>query len=385
MSTTTDPIDRVHVRFATWRDAAPDEREALLSSAADADADADTDERVVLATCHRVEIVSVASAPPGGSRAVSGSQAVRRVLEVVGGLDSAVVAEEQLLGQVRDAYEEALAAGTSGPILNELFRRALRFGRRVRSHATPGTDRSLADPAVAWLGSRLDAGARVLVVGTGEMGRLVAVGLAAAGHVVTVSSRSPERGSQLLDDLPGTGHDLHLGTLTADLVAAHAAVVLVTRGSGPLLEADALRAHRPWTLDLSMPRLVDRRAAELLGERYLDVDTLGTDAGARTTLSPAAERRLRRELEHEVRGFAAWVAARDGGDAIGLLHGRAAAIRLRHLERVARRADLTPDQLAAVEEVTAAIVGELLHEPSVALRRGGPDAEAISRLFGVER
>ena len=376
-----DPLQALHVRYATWRDAPIEERETVLDGA-----DVESAERVVVETCHRVEVVTVAATGRENDHdAVAGREAVRRVFAVAAGFDSAVIAEEQLLGQVRAAYEAARAAGTTGPILNELFRRALRFGRRVRSHATPGTDRSLADPAIAWLRDRLDPGAPVLVAGTGEMGRLVATSLAAAGHPVTIASGSTERGERVVAGLGGRGHGVHVGELVRDLVARHAAVVLAVRRGRPLVDADALGPHRPWTLDLSTPPMVDPVAAGLLGDRLLDVDRLGALAGGSPALPPAAERRLRRELEEEVDRFVAWLAGRDGSDALALLHERAAGIRRRHLDRVARRAALTADQLAAVEAATAAMIGELLHEPSIELRRGGPQAAAIARLFGIER
>jgi glutamyl-tRNA reductase len=376
-----DPLDTVQVRYATWRDAPLEERGTVLD-----EPDGAAPERVVLETCHRVEVVTAGAAVPArGPDTVVGREAVRRVFAVAAGFDSAVIAEEQLLGQDRAAYEAALAAGTTGPILNELFRRALRFGRRVRSHATPGTDRSLADPAVAWLRARLDDGARVLVAGTGEMGRLVATSLARGGHPVTIASRALDRGERLASGLPGRGHGVHLGELTAELVGHHAAVVLAVRRARPLLVAAALGRARPWTLDLSTPPMVDRVAAERLGERLLDVDRLGSLAGRSPAIPAAAERRLRRELEDEVARFATWLATRDTVDALALLHGRASDIRRRHLARVARRAALSAEQLAAVEAATAAIVGELLHAPSIELRRGGADAAAVARLFGVER
>ena len=359
-------------------------RQALL---AEADA-APVAERVLLETCHRVEIVTHGDERSPRTEAAEGiavgDAAIRRVFAVAAGFDSAVIAEEQVLGQVRAAYEAALAAGTTGPILNELFRRALRFGRRVRSHARPGSDRSLADPALAWLRARVDPGAAVLVAGTGVMGRLLATSLASDGHLVTVASQSPERGLRLLEQLPGTGHSLHVGELTVDAVARRSAVVLAARRGRALLARETLGPHRPWTLDLSAPSMVAPDAAERLGERLLDLDRLAALAGAVPgALSPTAERLLRAELEDEVRRFADWLVARNGADAIALLHRQADEIRRRHIDRLRARAHLDDVQLSAVEAATAAMLGELLHGPSVALRRDGPDAGAVRRLFGV--
>jgi len=372
-------LETIRIRFATFRDASSEER----TDAAERLRQLPAQECVVIETCHRVELVSVdAGADPG----LRGRTAVQRVFEVVAGFDSAVIAEEQLLGQVRGAYEAALAAGTTGPVLNELFRRALRFGRRVRSHARPGTDRSLADPGVAWLTARLGARSHVLVVGTGEMGRLLATRLGEAGHRLTILSSSVHRGGALLESLAGDGHRLAVGSLTAPIVAAADALAIATRPRQPMLTAEMLHETPPWTLDLSAPPAVEPDAAGALGDRLMSLDRLGIEQGAaRRAVSREAEQRLRRELEAEVDAFIHWLDARRGSDALSVLHREADAVRRRHLQRLRSRTHLDDRQLAAVEAASAAMLGELLHGPSIELRRGGADAATVRRLFGIER
>ncbi|MDQ3344844.1 MAG: hypothetical protein M3473_00885, partial [Chloroflexota bacterium] len=289
-------------------------------------------EHVLLDTCHRVELVSVEAGARTDDAQITGRDAIRRVFTVVAGFDSAVVAEEQLLGQVRGAYEAALANGSTGPILNEMFRRALRFGRGVRSHARPGADRSLADRGAAWLNDRLrGSAARVVVAGTGEMGRLVATRIAEHGHHITVLSASTERGGQLLERLPGDGHRLHVGTITADSLASADAIALAVRTSMPVLTAGLFDGPAPWVLDLSAPSAVDSATAHSLGNRLMSLDALGALDGSAPVLDPAVERRLRAELEREVEAFIAWLEARRGADALEVLHGEANAVRRRHL------------------------------------------------------
>lgn len=383
----SSPADRVglesiRVRSATFRDRPATERADLASRLRGIRAK----ERVLLETCHRVELVTVDDDPPGGlGPAIQGREAVRRVLEVVGGFDSAVVAEEQLLGQVRGAYEAALTEGLTGPILNELFRRALRFGRRVRTHARPGTDRSLADPGVAWLLERVPERARVVVVGTGEMGRLVALRLAAAVHPITIVSRSADRGGHLLEELGDGGHRLAVGPVTAEVVGRSRGLALAVRGRTPVLTGSVIGpAHRPWVLDLSSPPAFDAEAGRLLGDRLLGVDALGIAEGSAPVLAPDVERRLRAELEEEVKQFVSWLEIRGRADALSLLHGGADAVRRRHIDRLRRRGALSEEQLEAVEAASAAMVGELLHRPMVELRRGGADAATVRRLFALE-
>jgi glutamyl-tRNA reductase len=382
--TVSEPIptlDRLEVRYATFRDSEGNERARLSDRLRGLPAD----ERVVLDTCHRVELVSVGADDAAPAPQVRGADAARRVFEVVAGFDSAVVAEEQLLGQVRGAYEAALGAGDSGPILNELFRRALRFGRHVRSHARPGTDRSLADPGVAWLREQLRPGAGVIVAGTGEMGRIVAMRMANAGHPVTVLSRSAERGGRLLEELPGEGHRLVVGPLTTELLTDHDGLAIAVRARTPLLTGAELAGSQPtWVLDLSAPAAVASDAVERLGDRLLDLDRLGRRHAGAPVLEPETEARLRRRLDAEVAAFREWMAARRGADALALLHREADEVRRRHLERLRRSAALDEGQMAAVEAASAAMLGELLHRPTVEIRRGGADAATVRRLFGLD-
>ncbi len=382
LSATHVDLDAIRVRFATFRAHSAQKRERLARERPAAG----VTEHVLLDTCHRVELVSVEAGPASDGSQVAGRHAIARVFNVVAGFDSAVVAEEQLLGQVRGAYEAALANGTTGPILNELFRRALRFGRGVRSHARPGADRSLADRGAAWLVDRLDGSmARVVVAGTGEMGRLVAMSIAARGHRISIISASTERGGQLLERLPGDGHRLLVGAISAEGLADADAVALAVRTRVPLLTAGLVSGPLPWVLDLSAPSAVDTETATLLGDRLMTLDALGALAGSIPVLDPAVEQRLRLELEREVDAYVAWLEARRGADALEVLHGEADAVRRRHLARLRGRASLDPRQLEAVEAATTAMLGDLLHGPSVELRRGGADADTVRRLFGLER
>lgn len=384
MSLPAPGLDDIRVRFVTFRDTAADGRAAAAAAFADARAA----ERVVLETCHRVELVSVCEdATIREGQVLSGADAAARVFDVIAGFESAVVAEEQILSQARIAYEDAMARRTSGPVLNELFRRALRFGRHVRSHALPGTDRSLADRAVGWLAERLPpSGARVAVVGTGEMGRLLAHGLASRAHTVTIVSGSRERAERLVESLPGAGHAARLGPVDRGVAGAADALAIAVRGGAMRLAPwDLDETALPWTVDLSAPGSVEPEAAVLLGDRLATLDHLGESTRGQSALDPRVERRLRAEVRGEVERFAAWLETRRGADALALLRGEADAIRERHVQRLRQRSLLTDAQLAAVDATAAAMVAELLHGPSVRLRHGDPDAALVRRLFGIER
>ena len=377
---------------ATVRDFDTDARETL---AAGLEArSGDTEERVVLHTCHRVELIAFTAAAdalagvPDAMRRVKGLAAAERVLLVAGGLDSTVLAEEQVLGQVRDAYRSALESGRTGPVTNELLRRAIRFGKRVQSFAQPLGDRSLADRSARWVEEQLrtlpGAPLHALVVGTGEMGRALASHLSGLGARITLASRSRDRAEDCIAALPH--RERHRAVLMSDALAGplrYDIVAIAVRGDVHRLDSRQLENPRCLVVDLSSPSAVTEDAAARLGERLLDLDRMGIANGARR-LSSVVERRLRSEASAEARAFAAWMEVRASGDGIAALRAHGDDVRRRHLERLRLKAGLDDEQAAAVEAMTVAMFGELLHGPIVRLRRD-PDAAAhVREVFGIE-
>lgn len=389
---TPSELDRLAVATATFRDIETDARENLARALADRSAGAT--ERILLHTCHRVELIGYAVQRSDLSDLADlrwswGLAAAERVMLVAGGLDSAVLAEDQILGQVRDAYQSALDRGEAGPVTNELMRRAIRFGKHVRSFAYPAGDRSLADRAARWIEERLsaqpDRPVRALVVGTGEMGRQLAGRLAESKASVTVASRRAERGADVVSELPHPAR--HRAVLLADALAGalqHEVVAIAVRGGMAPLEMRHIDgSEMPLVVDLSSPGTVSPEAAERLGDRLLDLDRLGvTIEGGR--LSAGAERRLRREARAEAEAFGAWLEVRASGDGIALLRAHAEEVRQRHVRRLRLRSGLDNKQAAAVEAMTTALVGELLHGPTVRLRRDPAAAARVRELFGID-
>jgi glutamyl-tRNA reductase len=385
-------LERLVVVCATFREHDTSRREAL---AADLDVGiSGIDEGVLLQTCHRVELIAFEGAAqnlagvPDAMQRTSGLAAAERVMLVAGGLDSTVLAEEQVLGQVRDAYRSALSRGQTGPVTNELMRRAIRFGKRVQSFAQPIGDRSLADSAARWVEQRLALSAgrpvRALVIGTGEMGRVLATHFAAQGARVTVASRSGEHAERVIVGLPH--RERHAATPTSQALAGPLPydVVAIAVSSGKThLESGHLGDQLPLVVDLSSPSAVTPDAAARLGERLLDLDRLGVASEARR-LTADVERRLRREARAEASAFAAWLEVRSSGDAIAMLRAHGEEVRRRHLERLRQKSSLDDAQVAAVEAMTVAMFGELLHGPTVRLR-DYPDAAArVREVFGIE-
>jgi glutamyl-tRNA reductase len=385
-------LKRLVVASATFRDHDTDGRE-VLAAALGATADG-LGERVLLHTCHRVELIAYSGIDedladlPRILEQRSGRAAAERVLLVASGLDSAVLAEEQVLGQVRDAYRVALSRGQTGPVVNELLRRAIRFGKRVQSFAQPIGDRSLADRAMRWVEERMELAARppmtALVVGTGEMGRILAGRLASDGSRVTVASRDGDRAARLVAELPHPErHAAILISEALDRPLTHDVVAIAVRSGKTRLEVRHLGAEPPLVVDLSSPSAVTAEAAERLGERLLDLDRLGAAADARR-LSADVERRLRAEAADEATAFAAWLEVRASGDAIARLRAHGEEVRRRHVDRLRLRSSLDEEQAAAVEAMTVAMFGELLHGPTVRLRQDPDAAARVREVFGIE-
>jgi glutamyl-tRNA reductase len=386
-------MNRLIVASVTFRHLPTEQREAAAGPIEKAARQ--FTERIVLHTCHRVELIALADAgnprpylPPEAQRTF-GLDAAERVLLVTGGLDSAVLAEEQILGQVREAYQAALGQRETGPTLNELLRRAIRFGKRVRSAAMPGTDRSIADRAVRWVLEQSTLSPprlRALVIGTGAMGHLAALRLAEAGARLTVASQSIERATQLVGGLPNTS--FHSASVLADsLVTApnFDVIVIAARASSTQLEVGHVAIGRlPLVVDFSAPGAIAPPLAVRLGNRLLNLDRI-EGAGAANSLPRGLEARFRAEARAEAARFGAWAELRSTGDGVAALRSHAEEIRQRHLNQLRQRARLDPDQLDAVQAMTSAMFGELLHAPTLVIRRDPEAAVRVRRLFGIEQ
>ena len=201
-----------------------------------------------------------------------------------------------------------------------------------------------------------------LVVGTGEMGRLFAARLAASGIRCTIASRSRERAARVIESLPPVARGLHqpvdMDAVPA-MVSSHAVVALAIRRPDALLQAhDAVRAQAH-VIDLSAPPALTAEAAAILGDRLLNLDRLGSP-DATSALSQRAERQVREQLAAETDRYLAWLVARRHGS-VAALHREAEAVRVRHVERLRSGGDFTDAQFAAVEQMTAALAGELVH------------------------
>jgi glutamyl-tRNA reductase len=352
-------------------------------------------EAVVLSTCNRTEIYLV-----GGSAASARAQlenrsgvplegvaavleedaAVEHLFRVAGGLDSLVPGEAQILGQVRQAYDAALRAGTTGPLLNRLFEDALHAGKRVRTEARLAElPESVAASAVELAAKSLGnlRGRRALLFGAGKMSELAARDLRARGAEVVVSSRTLESAQELAARVGGTAAPF-------DAVAVelgHADIVLsATRCPYLILHAEAVqpRAEPLVLIDVAVPRDLDPQIATLDGCTLYDIDDLGEGLVGRDEDMRQAEA----IVAEEARRFAEWRRSRGAAPAIAALRRRAERIRAEELARVEPRlARLSERERRTVEMLTTQIVNKLLHAPTVRVKRGG--SEQLRELFAL--
>jgi len=377
-------------------------------------------EAVVLSTCNRTEVYAVAEKFHGGYGDVRDAlseasfvapedfidhlyvhydtDAVRHLFSVASGLDSAVLGESEILGQVKGAWEQGQAEGTVGPSLNLLFRHAVEAGKRARtettiSHHTTSISQAAVAMAVDELGGL--EGRRVVVLGAGEMGEGMATSLlgAGAGEVV-VANRTWQRAVEVAERVGGRA--VRLSEL--DVVLSDADVLLTSTGATSLmLEHTSLesvmnpRPDRPLLIvDIAVPRDVDPSAGDIPGVTLLDMTDLRRFAETGLQSRQGEVVAVRSIVDEELARFVELRSAREAAPLVSELRTRAEELRLIELERYRSRLEHLPaTDREVIEAITRGILAKLLHEPTVRLKdaagsaRGDRLADATRDLFDL--
>ncbi|MGH7701064.1 MAG: glutamyl-tRNA reductase [Gemmatimonadales bacterium] len=325
-------------------------------------------------------------------------EAVRHLYRVSAGLDSMILGESQIQGQVREAWETSRAQ--AGPILHRLFQTALLVGARVRTETGLGRGAASAPSAAVALAGKIFgslAGRQALILGAGDMAELAAACLVDEGVTVTlVANRTYERARALAEQFGARAATLeeaweHVATVDVLLcsTAAPHAVVTWDRIAG----AVERRGRKPLCiLDLAVPRDVEPAVAQLEHVFLYDVDDLQAVAAQATAgrrdQVPAAER----IVDEEVEQFLAWYDGLQVVPVIQQFRSRLEALRAAEVERVLRQlGHLAPEDRARVEQLSHALLNKILHHPTVALKQAAGAGrayallEALRRLFGLER
>jgi glutamyl-tRNA reductase len=316
------------------------------------------------------------------------SAAIRHVFRVASSIDSMVVGEPQILGQLKDAYRDAVECGACGAILNRLFHRAFATAKRVRSitgiAARPISVARVAVELSRQIFETLD-GKTALLVGAGEMVELTLEALHGDGlAAIRVANRTRAHAEELAARFHATAHGLDE---LPGLLARSDVVLTSLAAATPMLDAEPFRValherrRRPiFVIDLGVPRNVDPEVDQLDGVYLYDLDDLAGVSRAHAEVRRRETVRAEAIVQGEVERFDGWLSALHAVPTIRHLRGRAEAIRSRELERAANRLGLSEEQRRGVDALTRAVVNKLLHAPLSRLRRTAEREEGIAYL-----
>jgi glutamyl-tRNA reductase len=380
-----------------------------------------TSEAVVLSTCNRAEIY-VACDEVSGAKAdllaflaeyhglapetltphlYEGvdAAAAQHLFRVAGGLDSLVVGEPQILGQVKGAYAAATEGGTTGPVLNKVFPWSFTVGKRVRTETGVSEGAVSVSFAATSLARKIFgdlAGRTVLVIGAGEMGKLTAQHLKAQGvGRMLITSRTLAHAAALADSIGG--EPVPWSDLTPTLAQADI-VITATGAMLPILTrtqvASVLRGRRNrplFLIDIAIPRDVEPAVGDLESVFLYNVDDLQAVVQENLTRRSAEVSRAEAIVNDEVRKFETWLTARGAIPTVVALRQRFEGIRRSELDRLQPKlAGLSPEARTRVDEVTRLLIEKLLITPTEQLKSTpDPDrvrtyADALTRLFALD-
>jgi len=379
----------------------------------------DVAEMVILSTCNRIELYAASTRPladeleaflsEAHNMAVdefsthlyrfASAEAVCHLLEVAAGLDSLVLGEPQILGQVTRALELARGAAASGPVLSRLFQTAIHAGKRARTETRISHNPASVSSLAAALAERAVlnvCAAQMVVLGAGEMAELAVKGLMKRGASrILVVNRTLEHARALAERWgaeSATFESLESAISRADILIASTGAPHTLISAAMVAEAMRLRPKRPLALiDIAVPRDIDPETAAVPGVKLFDMDGLNAQLEQSLALRTAEVPQVRAILAEEQAGFMEYLDSLEMLPLIAELRQRAESIRQAELQKTLRRLpDLTEAERARIEALTEALVRKLLDAPTARLRREAacPHAPAyaavIRTLFGLK-
>jgi len=409
LSHRTAPVE-VRERLAVAPDHLEQELRAIASNGR-------FDEALLISTCNRVELYATSTSPAEAAQSAKdtlvtrlpdavpddvlyqerGVDVVRHVFRVASSLDSLVVGEPQILGQVKEAFDAAKDAGTMGTLLGRCFTQAFATAKRVRSETgiAEGTVSvsSIACELAKKIFGNLE-GRRTLLLGAGEMGESAARSLRQTGTQLHVVNRSEERARTLSESCGGRA--VPFERLTMEL--ADADVVIASTASPKFILTPELmkgvvrtRRHRPlFIIDIAVPRDVDPRVGNMDNVFVYDVDDLQQVAEENLAVRTREAAQAERIVEEEVQSFVSWRRSLELAPTIVALRKRFGQIAQEELQRaLPRLEDLSESDRAVLEAMGRSLVNKLLHQPMTQLKAdaGDPDGalliDAVRRLFAL--
>jgi glutamyl-tRNA reductase len=380
---------------------------------------ADVHEAVAVSTCNRSELYLVVGDPVEAESTVltmlarqagirptelagaiyshRNCDAARHLYRVVSGLDSMLVGEAEIQGQVKQAYEAALTKETTGPLTNRLFGAALATGKRVRTETGIGEGQlSLPGAAVALAREQLGdlTGRGVVIIGTGETSELTGRALADSGAAtVFVANRRRDRALSLARRYHGTSiplDQLPEALLSADIVVAATASPHLLLEVREIAEVVRARGGRPLLLiDLAVPRDIDDACAGLDSVTLFDIDDLQAVATRNRKVRQSEARRAEGIIEEEIGRFAAWLGSLEVLPTLAALRTHATQLADQVVqENRGKWESASPRDLERVDALARAVVNRLLHEPTLQMKAMHDDRvharmAVIRDLFGL--
>jgi glutamyl-tRNA reductase len=378
-------------------------------------------EGILLSTCNRVEVYAVVEDLETGYGRIqefladahlsvsseqltphlywqTGDRAITHLFRVACSLDSMVVGESQILGQVKDAFETALTHKTTGLILNKVVKKAISVAKRVRTNTRIAETAVSVSYAAVELAKKIFSDLRdktVLLVGAGEMAKLAARHFMAAGvrHVL-VTTRTPQHAVALADQFNGTAvpfEQFRDEMATADIVLVSTGAAHYLVGSDDVQRAVKQRMNRPmFLIDISVPRNIDPAVRHVDNAFLFDIDDLKCRVEQNRGERLQEAERAEHMVIEEVAAVRQWLQTLEVTPTIVALRGRVENIKRAEVEKVlARLAHLPPQERALVEAMASSIVNKLIHNTMVTLKSevttadGAAFVEAARRFFNL--
>ena len=368
-------------------------------------------EAAILSTCNRTELYCATNDRAGQDLAVQWlaeyhnvpvnelaphvyalpqSDAVRHAFRVASGLDSMVLGETQILGQLKDAVRTAAEAGALGTYLNQLFQRTFSVAKEVRGQTEIGAHSVSMAAAAVRLAERIFEriqDQRVLFIGAGEMIELCAAHFAArAPRELVIANRTAERGERLAERFNGKSialADLPNRLQDFDIVVSCTASTLPLIGLGAVERAIKARRRRPiFMVDLAVPRDIEPEVAQMEDVFLYTVDDLGDVVRQGNAARQAAVAEAEKIIEARVANFMQWIETRTIVPVIRSIHQQADSMRRAELERAQKMLARGDDPMTVLDALSQSLTKKFMHGPTQALNQAnGPDREHLVQLL----
>ncbi len=377
-------------------------------------------EKVILSTCNRVEIYARANDIEKGvdqiKRFLSDyheismddlekstyvyllEDAVEHLFKVASSLDSMVVGEPQILGQVKDAYRNAKELRATGTILNNLFERSFSVAKRVRTETAISENAVSVSYAAVELARKIFGdlnGKTVMLIGAGEMIELAARNLLSQGvKTVLVSNRTYKRAVELATELNGEAikfDDLHDELKRCDIVISSTGAPHFVVRSDLAMKVIGERNHRPmFFIDIAVPRDIEPSVNDIDNCYLYDIDDLKNVVEANLAEREKEAGKAEEIVKNEVGEFLVWVDRLEAAPIISAIKEQAERTRQAEIKKsIKRLGEITKEQEEAIERLTSSIVNKILHQPIINIKKeaeteNGPSALGlVRRLFGL--